>query len=208
MRNGNAMTLVANGIGIFRSYRTYEEWKLFCVFAGVMKIWRVLTVPMRNGNIVTSVKSLDEFYVLTVPMRNGNLLPDDHTWTETGFLPYLWGMETYNILVLLLTLLSSYRTYEEWKPGKPGTGKTLSAGSYRTYEEWKLPNPKINIRTATSSYRTYEEWKLAKTSRTSQGALPVLTVPMRNGNIPSWYTSSYTKLVLTVPMRNGNLRWL
>ena len=34
----------------------------------------------------------------------------------------------------------SYRTYEEWKPGKPGSGKTLSAvSSYRTYEEWK-PN--------------------------------------------------------------------
>jgi len=54
------------------SYRTYEEWKPHdkdVLPNGQL----VLTVPMRNGNlIVTSVKSLDEFYVLTVPMRNGN----------------------------------------------------------------------------------------------------------------------------------------
>jgi len=39
-----------------RSYRTYEEWKH----------WDI-------------EKIIDKVKVLTVPMRNGNLLPDDHT---------------------------------------------------------------------------------------------------------------------------------
>jgi len=78
---------------------------------------------------------------------------------------------------------------------------------------------------ATRSYRTYEEWKLLWNFYIQQ-FIPVLTVPMRNGNpytslfhLP-YFSSSYRTYeewkhlksyaiithdkVLTVPMRNGN----
>jgi len=96
---------------------------------------------MRNGNNKRTTTVIPIIMaVLTVPMRNGNI-------------PKFQASPWYR--------LSSYRTYEEWKPGKPGAGKTLSAGSYRTYEEWKLD---------------WKNWDFTFFYR-------VLTVPMRNGNI-------------------------
>jgi len=53
------------------SYRTYEEWKPR-IKAMPPAEKRVLTVPMRNGNIDTTCFSLQVVVVLTVPMRNGN----------------------------------------------------------------------------------------------------------------------------------------
>ena len=75
--------------------------------------------------------------------------------------------------------------------------------SYRTYEEWKLHWIKIFLILLYSSYRTYEEWKLTKSINSSEG-LPVLTVPMRNGNTDKRKSFSHSGNVLTVPMRNGN----
>ena len=125
---------------------------------------------------------------------------------------------------------SSYRTYEEWKPSSSPQSVHRFVGSYRTYEEWKrnrqneenqgnhkfLPylwgmetNAVLSSSTCfvNRSYRTYEEWKRnwkAKIEHTT----PVLTVPMRNGNIPSiCFCNSVRASVLTVPMRNGNFPW-
>jgi len=55
------------------------------------------------------------------------------------------------------------------------------------------------------SYRTYEEWKLGTALRIfSAIGLPVLTVPMRNGNLKKGSSGCIDVFVLTVPMRNGN----
>jgi len=54
------------------SYRTYEEWKQQLVNTDYEGEIRVLTVPMRNGNFVTSAYFCVSIKVLTVPMRNGN----------------------------------------------------------------------------------------------------------------------------------------
>jgi len=55
------------------SYRTYEEWKLgILVFSEEKET--VLTVPMRNGNYISSITLSIHLPVLTVPMRNGNMV--------------------------------------------------------------------------------------------------------------------------------------
>ncbi len=42
-----------------------------------------------------------------------------------GFLPYLWGMETFPVLVGGNTFFSSYRTYEEWKLPKEAAATSM-----------------------------------------------------------------------------------
>ena len=138
-----------------------------------MLVLFVLTVPMRNGNKMSKNQGTPWTHsVLTVPMRNGNLNLADHTWTEKGFLPYLWGMETFVFwglfcffkaflpylwgmetptipLICLVPLQRSYRTYEEWKLINTATGRILRQGSYRTYEEWKPLGNRLIIVPAT-----------------------------------------------------------
>jgi len=76
------------------SYRTYEEWKQYLYIFNLIPLV-VLTVPMRNGNIVFLLSTESSFIVLTVPMRNGNA----------------------SIFFFAdCTAVGSYRTYEEWKP--------------------------------------------------------------------------------------------
>ena len=124
-----------------RSYRTYEEWKQFSIepmiadyiFSFLPYLWgmetpftyrlgpendKVLTVPMRNGNILGGEKMPKAFIVLTVPMRNGNQGARGGTnLPEEEFLPYLWGMETTrDDMCKCFANPRSYRTYEEWKP--------------------------------------------------------------------------------------------
>jgi len=100
---------------------------------------KVLTVPMRNGNISTtfrtyptstsSYRTYEEWklvvpqdvyqtqaLVLTVPMRNGNKL---------------LNLRSKSIVQ------SSYRTYEEWKRFTDDDEFYIYSSSYRTYEEWK-----------------------------------------------------------------------
>ena len=53
MRNGNFFDIaVTSAATVTSSYRTYEEWKLNNIFTMVSGGLMVLTVPMRNGNIV------------------------------------------------------------------------------------------------------------------------------------------------------------
>ena len=55
----------------------------------LLYLFRVLTVPMRNGNDVY-VKKLGQFIrVLTVPMRNGNIAKANNYKQLQWFLPYL-----------------------------------------------------------------------------------------------------------------------
>ena len=85
---------------------------------------------------------------------------------------------------------------------------------------------KLSFHPFLCSYRTYEEWKRVHRLTSHIHEVQVLTVPMRNGNIPresppggmmigSYRTYEEWKLpsssstftgcnVLTVPMRNGN----
>ena len=100
------------------SYPTYEEWKPFYLIS-ISRIFGVLILPMRNGNIFATnhLVSHISYHVLILPMRNGNfwwsinevwmlkvlILPMRNgnwrmlqrciKWLQ--FLSYLWGMETY-----------------------------------------------------------------------------------------------------------------
>ena len=76
MRNGNSDFRSSSMWGQQGSYRTYEEWKL-----------------------LRELVSYEVRCVLTVPMRNGNFFLFLQVWWRSGaFLPYLWGMETDNLL--------------------------------------------------------------------------------------------------------------
>ncbi len=123
----------------------------------------VLTVPMRNGNLSRNMSSASFNSVLTVPMRNGNNFPcqSSDTQTEVLTVPMRNGNKKIYISVV----------------------RFCEFGSYRTYEEWKQDIPSIPSKTITSSYRTYEEWKQCTSPSCCPAQLPVLTVPMRNGNL-------------------------
>jgi len=82
--------------------------------------------------------------------------------------------------------------------------KQIRARSYPTYEEWKLFQHIDNFIQRFSSYPTYEEWKLFILNWSGKNTLPVLILPMRNGNFLSPRFPSSRLLVLILPMRNGN----
>ena len=121
----------------------------------------VLTVPMRNGNLFISFTKFESVSVLTVPMRNGNwwlrLLA---SLGQVKFLPYLWGMETWECGWCHAPIF-------KFLPYLWGM-ETASLQQHR-------------IASYSSSYRTYEEWKPRKNKKATWEKL-VLTVPMRNGN--------------------------
>ena len=53
------------------------------------------------------------------------------------------------------------------------------------------------------SYPTYEEWKPSQNDEQFV-TNKVLILPMRNGNLLTWYQKTYNWYVLILPMRNGN----
>ena len=138
-------------------------------------------------------------------MRNGNFFVAPNKTLSYLFLPYLWGMETFEI---------EHRwtpDFMEFLPYLWGMETTRIMGRKLTI--WK------------SSYRTYEEWKRYWRRWNDKAKVRVLTVPMRNGNVLTtavvveeivflpylWGMETIiTKIrrwrcsVLTVPMRNGN----
>ena len=184
MRNGNNQCSCSLGTQAYSSYRTYEEWKLSIRGEG-------------RGTSDSSYRTYEEWKqgikwnlshqhpVLTVPMRNGNAFPNLRISQGVfPFLPYLWGMETWSpsligqgqhkvltvpmrngnvafLWVSLAILLGSYRTYEEWKP--------YSNSSYQSVSIMFLP------------YLWGMETRFS--SPLFSSFPPVLTVPMRNGNI-------------------------
>ena len=104
-------------------------------------------------------------------------------WTYTcSYRTYEEWKQRYSIITHTY-VSGSYRTYEEWKPVMHmNNKKAANAGSYRTYEEWKLFCCSISCGSTNGSYRTYEEWKPCWSVLLFL-RLPVLTVPMRNGNL-------------------------
>ena len=95
MRNGNFYTYIYKKYSIYRSYRTYEEWKLS-------------SLPTISQRLVSSYRTYEEWKPRTAIIF---LSPNGR------FLPYLWGMETQVTTWRLSGSMRSYRTYEEWKPG-------------------------------------------------------------------------------------------
>ena len=78
-----------------RSYRTYEEWKLVvCFYEWDFPICSYRTYEeWKRVNISFLIPFSN---VLTVPMRNGNIINYSISGIlKYSFLPYLWGMETY-----------------------------------------------------------------------------------------------------------------
>ena len=53
------------------------------------KVFSVLTVPMRNGNLRNFITEPNAQIVLTVPMRNGNGVHLYSQYIFAWFLPYL-----------------------------------------------------------------------------------------------------------------------
>jgi len=143
-------------------------------------------------------------WVLTVPMRNGNMQRETVSRSLTGFLPYLWGMETSH-------LWSTNRNQHEFLPYLWGmeTLRWLDLlwfvyRSYRTYEEWKLAFmliPPLSFWVLTVPMRNGNYDGIVRYAPYSI----VLTVPMRNGNSPHTRQERKYDKVLTVPMRNGNI---
>jgi len=145
------------------SYRTYEEWKL-AALASFLMASSVLTVPMRNGNYSGS-------WISHRPAR---------------FLPYLWGMETWECgwchapIFKVLTV-----------PMRNGNNKVeqedVLGYQFLPYL-WGMETRLVMLRQlrVLRSYRTYEEWKHYPVDQKSRPEGCVLTVPMRNGNMGVW----------------------
>ena len=89
MRNGNFQPRVLVDVLNIRSYPTYEEWKhpiLILLDDGEFK---VLILPMRNGNKAIQDKFQVQSLVLILPMRNGNFYPLFQSMKSFEFLSYL-----------------------------------------------------------------------------------------------------------------------
>ncbi len=167
----------------------------------------VLTVPMRNGNLVGTNHVFPWLIVLTVPMRNGNHgipsvltirtgsyrtyeewkhgIPCKATGEFIAFLPYLWGMETkkkFSFIILLLQFLP-YLWGMETRVRKSARINAFQR-SYRTYEEWK-PSSGLSALQQQSTFLPYL-WGMETLIQWSESKKieKVLTVPMRNGNNP------------------------
>jgi len=150
-----------------RSYRTYEEWKLRCKSRMPSPRW-VLTVPMRNGNLLSPTPRTSFVIVLTVPMRNGNPVPDDPVINIHS---------------------SSYRTYEEWKLSSTWYLIKSLVRSYRTYEEWKHAKTIKSIADALQFLPYLWGMETRYYQKCFEYRQNVLTVPMRNGNMMTIYVN-------------------
>jgi len=102
-----------------RSYRTYEEWKLIITTTDQ-------TISVSSYRTYEEWKPMNKnrravcWRVLTVPMRNGNndKCENEKMKRKSSYRTYEeWKLVT--ISVALNTGKSSYRTYEEWKPSRP-----------------------------------------------------------------------------------------
>jgi len=110
MRNGNLKRFRRQFKKYKRSYRTYEEWKLYSstpinlLALGSYRTyeeWKLGTIPSSVSSTSRSYRTyeewkrtnVDEYFewwlVLTVPMRNGNFNSSNVSRIELLFLPYL-----------------------------------------------------------------------------------------------------------------------
>jgi len=85
----------------------------------------------------------------------------------------------------------------------------LLLSEYLTYEEWKRYSCSyylLVLKPETSEYLTYKEWKHLIRNEVDEYVY-VSTLPIRNGNYSSGFSSAIGKSFLavsTLPIRNGN----
>jgi len=154
------------------SYRTYEEWKLgyavtvfneLCEF--LPYLWGMETRTRTNSFIRAKA-------VLTVPMRNGNNVSSSRSDSATyrSYRTYEEWKHAHQIINDEPSLCS-YRTYEEWKPLTLLTNLPVRFSSYRTYEEWKLKWKKPQQQNSFQflpylwGMETHSNWQNSKTSK-------------------------------------------
>ena len=100
MRNGNDFHKRPLYMFPYRSYRTYEEWKLFWLETwGCKERTRFLPYLWGMDTLATAGVWRMHSVVLTVPMRNGNSRLQNIKQVTIMFLPYLWGMETFSKII-------------------------------------------------------------------------------------------------------------
>jgi len=207
MRNGNFRYSGQVSICRDSSYRTYEEWKQ--------------TLSQTVQEVQTrSYRTYEEWKQTTsgwycvhwwgfLPYLWGMETPEIVAQAPNiyvSFLPYLWGMETNFGICFFVCLIIPFLPYLWGMETRISVLRTVMLlRSYRTYEEWKPLHVSILKTSSLCSYRTYEEWKQRMCLLFRQTYL-VLTVPMRNGNLDTPISlANSIWLVLTVPMRNGNI---
>ena len=139
-----------------------------------------------------------------LPMRNWNYEFSQVVMGGYIFTSYLWGIETYQTLILLrqprrftfylwgieTSLLPyhepvnphSHPTYEELKPKTGGFSKADILNSHPTYEELKHSHSGLTCATTSNSHPTYEELKPDDTYNIRSAGL-IHILPMRNWNI-------------------------
>ena len=137
MRNWNRSWQCISQNIVRRFQRTYEELKPIslsrtfplptCVFSVPMRNWNliivnllksnlnVFSVPMRNWNGGVWMNEYDRKRVFSVPMRNWNYIGLSTVKKRSSFSAYLWGIETRQNIISILTCQGFQRTYEELK---------------------------------------------------------------------------------------------
>jgi len=115
MRNGNTAIVLGVIASLFGSYRTYEEWKL--TFTSVVRRSMLSSYRTYEEWKPTDYnRKRDTFRVLTVPMRNGNLTCKAYPSAvrNSSYRTYEEWKPPDNF-VSIPDNFGSYRTYEEWK---------------------------------------------------------------------------------------------
>ena len=160
MRNGNLENRRGSWISFECFYLTYEEWKLrsFKIISHIIHVFLPYLWGMETRQQYLHQHNRRSFYLTYEEWKHSYkrcLRPIDlsfyltyEEWKHTsrwrryslckGFLPYLWGMETWYHHMFLIPYLGFYLTYEEWKPIDPCIQRYGILCFYLTYEEWKL----------------------------------------------------------------------
>ena len=120
------------------------------------------------------------------------------------FLPYLWGIETFeNIPRYAVKVYRFYPTYEALKQ-LPITRSFLEKLCfYPTYEALKPWWDEWDQKEKESFYPTYEALKHPRLEKQFKGMI-VFTLPMRHWNLVLVLFWKYCLMVFTLPMRHWN----
>jgi len=160
MRNGNTKNFACRSF-LSRSYRTYEEWKLASMAPSISSIessyrtyeeWKPAHDHKLLLYLAGSYRTYEEWKP-TITLINNK--------SNTGFLPYLWGMETFTSA----SVCSSASRFLPYLWGME-TFHSLQRRYVRKVRVLTVPMRNGNL---------YVGKRLFK-------CVKVLTVPMRNGN--------------------------
>mgnify|MGYP006874529897 CR=1 FL=1 len=163
MRNGNPTIFYSFDSTTSRSYPTYEEWKPhFCFWYSRCSTYRSYPTYEEWKLPKTSFSFLKECssYPTYEEWKHHSLY--DILSNTTGFLSYLWGMETiFNFFFCNSFKYRSYPTYEEWKPNFSSPSFVIISVLFLSYL-WGMETTYgifLHLTLAQGSYPTYEEWK-------------------------------------------------